>query len=103
MLKDQLMYLPLKFPNSILIKILEKFHKNFLSSQFLKNSDDIFSTFDIGKNKWLHNSSINLFPTGILIEMLKEFQNYLLYLPLKGVFSKPSGNLILGPDFCFSS
>ena len=31
-----------------------------LSSEFLKNSDEIFSTFPIGENKWLQNSS-NIF------------------------------------------
>ena len=31
-----------------------------LLSEFLNNSDDIFSNFLIGKNKWLHNSSKNL-------------------------------------------
>ena len=38
-----------------------------LSSEFFKNSDDIFSTFPTGKNKWLLNSS-KPFPTGILIK-----------------------------------
>ena len=32
-----------------------------LLSEFLKNSDDIFSTFLVGKNKLLHNSLKNIF------------------------------------------
>ena len=35
-------YLPLKFPTNILIKILEEFHKNS-AVIWLKDSDDIFS------------------------------------------------------------
>ena len=72
MLRDQLMYLPLKFPTSILIKILEELYKNSAVIWVLKNSVDIFSTFPI--------SCIilqkSLFQTGILIKKFLVCQDF---------------------------
>ena len=81
-----------KFPNRILIKILEEFWCDLNFWRILMTPSQLLS---IGENKWLHNSSkiffrlefsefwskqVAAFQNRILIKMLKEFQNHLMYL-----------------------